>query len=151
MSDELQRAALARSIGVRLHLCSLGETRLLDVVLQVIEQLRAGGDRRWERRIATGRGDSDSVFHLVRQMPSSGVVTTLCNGSWGFADRTEAPDSPPLDERCEACWRAACGGSAIGMALLDVVGQIAIHDRDTAELREQARAEMVGESAGEGR
>lgn len=145
MTDEIQRRGLLRSLTACLADCSYEELRVLDVPLQTLLMIRAGGDRQWQRRIATGPGDVDRSWHLARYRagfrPAS--VVTLCSGSWAALDAIETSLNPPLEERCHACWREACGGSAIGMALLEVVGQLAILDRDRAELREQVRDEMV--------
>ena len=151
MSDDLQLRGLLRGFMARLPLCNLGEARVLDVALTTLEQIRGGGDRQWQRRIATGPGDVDRSWHLTKPRrppfqpqpdPWADGVVTACSGSWDLTDAAETSLNPPIDERCHACWRAACGGSAIGMALLEVAGQLAIQDRDRAELREAARDEM---------
>lgn len=144
MSDDLQRRGLANSILARLPSANLGELRLLDAALTTIEILRAGGDRQWERHLATGPGDVDRSYHLVGWSTNPAAVT-LCRGSWPSDDRCEAHPNPPIEERCSACSLAVVGGSLLGQALLDVADQLAILDRERAELQEQARAEMLGE------
>lgn len=149
MSDELRRQALARDIARRMQLASFYELRVIDRALLELERSREGaGELRWERRLPTGPGDvDDSVrsVHLVTALPSRGVVETLCTESWPFNDLTERWCNPPIDKRCLACWRRSAGRSRA--ALVDIAAEIALEDRQRADLHEQARAEMLGAAA----
>ncbi len=121
---------------------------MVDRGLVAIERIRCGGDRRWERRVATGAGDRDTSFHLAIARPSAGVVMTLCNGSWPFGDAVETVANVPLAERCRACWRAAVADDRFALALVELAGELAAEDQERAELREAARAEMLGQPEG---
>lgn len=149
MGDELQHSILARSIAGRAQLSSLAEVRVLDVFLATIEAIRNGpAGHAWTRRIATGPGDVDTSYHLAR--PLRATIATACGGSWLIDDAVEPSPNPPLEERCHACWRAAAatatatspGGPALGEALLVVVAELALEDREIAGRRKSARGEM---------
>lgn len=154
MPDDLQHSILARSIAGRAQLSSLAEVRVLDVCLATLEAIRNGpAGHAWTRRLATGPGDIDTSYHLARRLRAT--IATACGGSWLIDDAVEVSTNPPLDRRCHACWRAAAasspGGPALGEALLVVVAEMALEDREVAGRREQARSEMLGErSAGRG-
>lgn len=143
MSNNLELRALLRSFTARLASLSCEEARLLDVAWQAIEQVRAGGDRQWQRRIATGPGDVDTSWHLERAGTRK-VVKTACRGSWPTSDGVDMHPNPPLHERCDVCWSTVVGGSAIGMALLEVARQLAIQDAEREAQHERDRAEVVG-------
>lgn len=146
MPDDLLCNALARGIAVRLPLASEGELRAVDVVLQTLEAIRHGDGRDWLRRLATGPGDVDRDYHLARRLRAT--YATACGGSWELDDAVDLSPNPPLVERCHACWRAAAasspGGPALGEALLVVVAEMEERDQERHELREAARAEMLG-------
>jgi hypothetical protein len=142
--DELAHQGLIRDIGRRLQLTSHGEACMVDRGLAAIERIRCGGDRRWERRIPTGTGDHDTSFHLATPRARAGVVATLCNGSWPLGDAVETTANVPLEERCRACWRAAVGDDRLALQLLELADELAAEDQERAELREAARAEMLG-------
>jgi len=145
-NDDLAHQALLRDIGRRLQLTSHGEACLVDRGLVAIERIRCGGDRRWERRVPTGPGDHDTSFHLATPRASAGIVATLCNGSWPLGDAVETTANVPIADRCRACWRAAVGDNPLALALIDLADELAVEDRGRAELREAARAEMLGET-----
>lgn len=146
--DEIRRQALARDIARRLQLAGQDELRAVDRVFLTFEIIREGaGDRRWQRRLPTGPGDRDRSFHLVIGRPW--VVETLCNGSWRFADRSEQRTNPPLAERCRACWLRAVDGDWLAVQLIALANELEDEDRERAELREQARAEMLEPGPGE--
>jgi hypothetical protein len=139
--DDLQRRALASDLARRLQLASLDELCLIDAALTAIEQARS---LQWERRIATGPGDVDRLFHIATPRPSRGVVETGCRGSWAFGDMVERQPSVPVAERCLECWRAVAD-HPIAVGLLAIVEDIVARDIERAELREAARREMLGE------
>jgi hypothetical protein len=145
--SELERLALARNIAARLHLASHEEIRLLDRLLVRLEQTRACADLRgWLRRLSTTPYDRDDLYHLVARRTDV-AVTTLCSGSWLAGDATEAMRGPPLTERCLVCWRAGSAGDPLRLALIAAMEELADEDQERAELREAARAEMLGSAA----
>lgn len=147
-NDDLAHQALIRSITPRLQLTSHGEACMVDRVLVLIERIRCGGDRRWERRVPTGAGDHDTSFHLATLRAGAGIVATLCNGSWPLGDAVETTANAPLADRCRACWRSAVADDPLALVLVDVADELAAEDRDRADLREAARVEMLGGTEG---
>lgn len=148
MSDPIRHRALADNLAARLRVCSIAEQWLIDRALGSLEGVRERDvfGRRWERRIATGPGDIDRSWHLVSRFDHDvrrHIATTACNGSWMRDDPTETLNSPPLEERCTACWREAVQGDALGLALIDAWGEIQAEERAKEGLREAAREEMV--------
>jgi len=145
MSADLQRRGLASDLTRRLQLASHDELRLADAALTAIEQARG---LQWERRIATGPGDVDRLFHIATPRLSRGIVETRCRGSWPFADPVERQSNVPVVERCLECWRAVAD-HPISVGLLAVVEDLCAQDVERAELREAARREMfVGAERG---
>lgn len=142
MSHDLQLTAIARSIAKRLPELSLESAHLVDTFIATLEHIANAGE--WERRVATGPGDVDASWHLVRHLRAT--VATSCGGSWAITDEVEQHDSPPVAERCETCWRAAAasspGGPALGEAILVLVAETAERDRESAARQERTRDEM---------
>ena len=139
MSDD-QRRGLVADLTRRLALASHDEIRVVDRVLDRLERLRF----RWERRIPTGEHDRDPKFHLAARL-GGGVMTTRCRGSWPLGDMVETQSAPIVTERCLACQRAAWSGTELDPLISAVLEQLAADDLSTANLREAARAEMVGD------
>lgn len=152
--DPIRHRAIADNIAARLRCCSILELQVIDQALGTLEGVRERDalGRRWERRIATGPGDVDRSWHLVKarqrrdaatlQLVSDGVETA-CRARWAPNDATEAIDNPPLLERCGACWREAVQGDALALALIDAVDEIAARERALDEAHERERDEAV--------
>lgn len=142
MTDDTQRRGLVSDLARRLALAGHDELRVVDKLFTRLEQQRFV----WTRRIATGLGDIDTRWHLATRVAPRGSVITLCDGRWPTGDAAETSDSPPVTERCMACQREAWHGRAdLDPLIAAVLEQLAADDLATANLREAARAEMVGD------
>lgn len=140
--DEIRRQYLVRDLSRRLQTASIDELLGLDRVLSKYESIREGvGDRRWERHLPTGPRDFDRSFHLAAGRPSRGIVETLCNGSWPFADLAESQVNPAFEERCRPCWLAAVAGDWLGFQLVVLADQL--DDEERRRAHEPLRAAMV--------
>jgi len=141
MSDD-QRRGLVADLTRRLSVLDLDSVRVLDRIALRIEQLRFT----WLRREATGPNDIDTRWHLSARV-ANGAIVTRCHGRWAEHDLVTCVDSPPVTERCLACQRAAWRDSAseLDPLIATVLEQLAADDLATANLREAARAEMLGE------
>lgn len=124
MSDDLRCRGLFANLTARLRCASFAELQLIDRALETLEGVRERDayGRRWERRIATGPGDVDRSWHLA--LRGSEYVRTACKGSWLADDATEQADSPPLKDRCRACWREAVRLDPVGLALIDELDEV---------------------------
>lgn len=133
MTDEVRRQALIRDLGRRLQLASVDEIRVVDRVLDRLEQHRFT----WRRPRHPA-----SSWHLAQSIGGSWL--TRCVGRWSERDTTIEHDAPPVADRCLACQRAAWSGADLDMLIAAVHDDIAAEDRERAGLREAARAEMLG-------
>jgi len=142
MTDDTQRRGLIADLTRRLALASHDELRVVDRVLQRLEQLRFT----WLRRGPTSPNDIDTRWHLSARV-ANGAIVTRCHGRWAEHDMVTCVDSPPVTERCLACQRAAWSDSASDLdpLIAAVLEQLAADDLATANLRDAARAEMLGE------
>jgi hypothetical protein len=139
--SELRRNALSRDVTSRLIRASHDELRVVDRLVTRLEHLRSLS---WTRRLATGPGDVDRVFHLVAC--ADGRVVTRCNGSWWIGDAVETSiDGPLLRELCRACVERWAHGKDIQLyGLLDLARDLATEDLARAALHEAADREMNG-------
>lgn len=139
MTDDTQRRGLVSDLTRRLALAGHDELRVIDRVLQRLEQRRF----KWERHVATSPYDTDKAFHLAA--PFGRVVVTRCNGRWPAGDAVEHNGCPPVAERCLACQRAAWRETELDPLIVEVLEQLAADDLAMSNLRDAARAEMVGD------
>ena len=139
--DDTQRRGLIADLSRRLALAPLDDLRVLDKLEQRLAQLRFV----WTRRSPTSPHDIDTRYHLAATIGDSEV--TRCNGRWPSADPARIAVSPPVLERCMACQRAAWSDSAseLDPLISAVLEMIAAEDLARANLRDAARAEMLGE------
>lgn len=141
MTDDTQRRGLVSDLTRRLALLDLDHVRALDRIALRLDQLRYV----WMRRAPTGKHDADAYYHLTSTIGASEV--TRCAGRWARTDAARVTASPPATERCMSCQRAAWSDSASDLdpLIVAVLEQLAADDLALANLREAARAEMVGE------
>jgi hypothetical protein len=137
---DIRRRGLLASLAGRLQAASHDELRVLDRVLTRLEQQRFT----WRRRIATTARDADTRWHLASIECGCSFVTR-CHGRWSKADGDERSPSPPVAERCLACQRAGWEGVELDQLIGAVLELLAAEDRERADLRESARAEMIGD------
>lgn len=141
MTDDTQRRGLVADLTRRLALLNLEHVRALDRIALRLDQLRYV----WMRRSPTGEHDADAYYHLTSTIGASEV--TRCAGRWARTDAARVAVSPPVAERCLACQRAAWGDRASDLdpLICALLEDLAADDLAMANLREAARAEMVGD------
>lgn len=155
MSDDTRRRGIISHVVRRLDALDLDRARVLERVLDRIDQLgscvwdRPLGNCTWERAVEDGApSEADPFFHAVdriRRHKEERQVWALCMATWTGPD-VETLRDPPLLQRCVACWRAI-PGSIAARALADVALELSNEDRERAALRLAAAAELGGESA----
>jgi hypothetical protein len=63
------------------------------------------------------RHEGDRFFHGVSSVQRGHSALTFCSGRWPTGDHVEISDSPPHNERCEACSRSMVDVRAVERGL----------------------------------